>query len=207
MFRRYSPSTAVFFLLCHFFTAVPPITWRRSTVTPRTASVLQVNWLTRNNFCTVRYWSVCIYILQINLKKKKKEVQHKQHLVYCVRGKSVGCTRNQVEPVSYKLSQSNFKSCLNFQSSDEPLQNTISACSQKERSSKAISGAHIFWSSCNSAPTAQHKNLQSKVYQNVTWERSSKRFGIAVSDFIRHEVYSYYLLTHSHHAAESFLRS
>jgi hypothetical protein len=36
---------------------------------PRTASVLQVNWLTWNIFCTVRYWSVCIYILQINLKK------------------------------------------------------------------------------------------------------------------------------------------
>jgi hypothetical protein len=31
------------------------------------------NWLTRNNFCTVRYWSVCIYILQINFYKKKRD--------------------------------------------------------------------------------------------------------------------------------------
>jgi hypothetical protein len=42
---------------------------------PRTADVLQVNWLTRNYFCTVRYWSVCIYIVQINVYKKKKKKQ------------------------------------------------------------------------------------------------------------------------------------
>jgi hypothetical protein len=39
-----------FFLLWLLFTAVPAVTSRGSTVTPRTASVLQVNWLTRNNF-------------------------------------------------------------------------------------------------------------------------------------------------------------
>jgi hypothetical protein len=69
------PSAAMFFPCDYFFTATPCITWRGSNMTPRTASVLQVNWLTRNNFYTVRYWSVCIYILKINFILKNAFIQ------------------------------------------------------------------------------------------------------------------------------------
>jgi hypothetical protein len=57
--------------LCHFFTAVPSIPWRGSTVTSSHSECSAGNWLPRNNFCIVHYRSECIYILQINFIKKK----------------------------------------------------------------------------------------------------------------------------------------
>jgi hypothetical protein len=66
------------FSLCYFFTAVPSITWRGSTVPSSHNECSAGNWLTRNNFCTVLYRSECIYILQINFIKKKKGGSKKQ---------------------------------------------------------------------------------------------------------------------------------
>jgi hypothetical protein len=63
MTRPRTGRAAVFFLLCHFFTAVPPITWRGSTVTPSHSECCAGKLVDQVQFCTVRYWSVCIYIL------------------------------------------------------------------------------------------------------------------------------------------------
>jgi hypothetical protein len=57
------------FLFCHFFTAVPSITWRGSTVTPSHSECSAGKLVDKEQFCTVRHWSVCIYILQINFYK------------------------------------------------------------------------------------------------------------------------------------------
>jgi hypothetical protein len=69
-YHVYVRFSAVFFILCHFFTAVPAVTWRGSTVTPSHSECSAGKLVDKEQFCTFRYWSVCIYILQINLYKK-----------------------------------------------------------------------------------------------------------------------------------------
>jgi hypothetical protein len=62
-----------------FFTAVPSIPWRDSTVTSSHSECSAGKLVVRNNFCTFRYWSVCIYFLQINFYKKKETLHNTYH--------------------------------------------------------------------------------------------------------------------------------
>jgi hypothetical protein len=68
-----------FFFSAYFFTAVPAITWPGSTVTPSHSECSAGELVDREQFYTVRYWSVCIYILQTNFYNKKTRTVSKAY--------------------------------------------------------------------------------------------------------------------------------